>query len=47
MEDKPISKKDILKELDEIQSKDHKYSDGRILGSMCTEAHPFLSLIHI
>ena len=40
MEDKPISKKDILKELNEIQSKDHKYSDGRILGSM-------LSLIHI
>ena len=37
MEDKPISKKDILKELDEIQSKDHKYSDGRILGSMCTD----------
>ena len=40
MEDKPISKKDILKELNEIQSKDHKYSDGRILGSMCTKPDP-------
>ena len=46
MEDKPISKKDILKELDEIQSKDHKYSDGRILGSMCTEAHPFAKEVY-
>lgn len=46
MEDKPISKKDILEELDEIQSKDHKYSDGRILGSMCTEAHPFAKEVY-
>ena len=46
MEDKPISKKDILKELNEIQSKDHKYSDGRILGSMCTEAHPFAKEVY-
>lgn len=41
MEDKPITKEDILNELKKLQSKDFKYSDGRILGSMCTEAHPF------
>ena len=31
----------ILKELDELHRKDLKYSDGKILGSMCTQAHPF------
>lgn len=41
MEDKPVSRKEILKELEEIQKLDCKYSDGRILGSMCTEPHPF------
>lgn len=41
MEDEPVSKDLILKELDQLQSMDLKYSDGRILGSMCTEAHPF------
>jgi tyrosine decarboxylase/aspartate 1-decarboxylase len=41
MDDKPIDKKDILKELEELHKLDHDYSDGRILGSMCTEAHPF------
>ena len=37
----PSIKTTDLKELDEIQAKDLKYGDGRILGSMCTEAHPF------
>ncbi len=46
MEDKPISKQEILKELDNLQSMDLKYSDGRILGSMCTEAHPFAKEIY-
>ena len=41
MENKPVDKEYILKELEEFHSKDYKYSDGRILGSMCTEAHPF------
>ncbi len=41
MDDKPIDKQDILNELDELHKLDHDYADGRILGSMCTEAHPF------
>ncbi len=40
MNQKPISKEEIFKELDYYQSRDCKYSDGKILGSMCTEAHP-------
>ncbi len=46
MDDKPISKEKILEELDDLQSMDLKYSDGRILGSMCTEAHPFAKEIY-
>lgn len=46
MNDLPIDKDEILKELDEIQSEDLKYSDGRILGSMCTEAHPFAKEVY-
>lgn len=41
MDKKPMDKQDILKELDEFHQLDHDYRDGRILGSMCTEAHPF------
>ena len=41
MDDEPIEKSDILKELEEIHELDSNYADGRILGSMCTEAHPF------
>lgn len=41
MQDEPIDKEDILKELSEIHKLDYDYADGRILGSMCTEAHPF------
>ncbi|MDO5850098.1 MAG: tyrosine decarboxylase MfnA [Methanobacteriaceae archaeon] len=40
MNQKSISKEEIFKELDYYQSMDCKYSDGKILGSMCTEAHP-------
>lgn len=46
MEDKPIAKEQILKELENLQSMDLKYSDGRILGSMCSEAHPFAKDIY-
>ena len=46
MDDKPINKQDILKELEELHSLDHNYSDGRILGSMCTEAHPFAKEVY-
>ena len=47
MNDLPIDKDEILKELDAIQSEDLKYSSGRILGSMCTEAHPFAKEVYI
>ena len=40
MNEKPISHDEIFNQLDEFQAMDCKYSDGRILGSMCTEAHP-------
>lgn len=46
MNDLPIDKEEILKELDAIQSEDLKYSGGRILGSMCTEAHPFAKEVY-
>ena len=46
MQEKPIDKEDILKELDEIHKLDNDYADGRILGSMCTEAHPFAKEVY-
>jgi tyrosine decarboxylase/aspartate 1-decarboxylase len=46
MDDKPMDKQDILKELNELHELDHDYSDGRILGSMCTEAHPFAKEVY-
>ena len=46
MNDLPIDKDEILKELDSIQNEDLKYSSGRILGSMCTEAHPFAKEVY-
>lgn len=46
MEEKPVPEDIILKELEDFQSKDLKYCDGRILGSMCTEAHPFAKEIY-
>ena len=47
MNDLPIDKDEILKELDLFQDLDLKYSSGRILGSMCTEAHPFAKEVYI
>ena len=46
MQDKPIDKQTILDELDEIHQSDSCYADGRILGSMCTEAHPFAKEVY-
>ncbi len=46
MQDKPIAKDEILKELEDIHKLDYNYADGRILGSMCTEAHPFAKEIY-
>lgn len=40
MNEKPVSHDEIFNQLDNFQKMDCKYSDGRILGSMCTEAHP-------
>ena len=46
MDDEPIDKQDILKELEELHKLDYDYCDGRILGSMCTEAHPFAKEVY-
>ncbi len=46
MDEKPIAKKDILDELSKIHELDYKYADGRILGSMCTEPHPFAKEVY-
>ena len=46
MKDKPVDKKEILEELSKLHDLDHRYSDGRILGSMCTEAHPFAKEVY-
>ena len=46
MDDKPIDKSIILKELEELHKLDHDYANGRILGSMCTEAHPFAKEVY-
>ena len=46
MDDKPVDKEEILKELDKLQELDLKYADGRILGSMCTEPHPFAKEVY-
>lgn len=47
MNQKPIAKEEILKELEEFQKLDYKYESGRILGSMCTQAHPFAKEVFI
>ena len=41
MDEKTVDKDIILNELLEFHKLDYDYADGRILGSMCTEAHPF------
>ena len=40
MNEKPMSYDEIFNQLEKFQAMDCKDSDGRILGSMCTEAHP-------
>ncbi|MCK9150571.1 tyrosine decarboxylase MfnA [Methanobacterium alcaliphilum] len=40
MERKGLEKRQIFEKLDEFQKNDLEYSSGRILGSMCTCAHP-------
>ena len=46
MQDKPMDKEDILRELSQLHELDCDYGDGRILGSMCTEAHPFAKEVY-
>ncbi|WP_406533923.1 tyrosine decarboxylase MfnA [Methanobrevibacter sp.] len=46
MDDKPVDKEEILKELSEMHKLDYDYADGKILGSMCTEAHPFAKEVY-
>ena len=46
MKDEPMDKEDILKELSELHKLDYDYADGRILGSMCTQAHPFAKVVY-
>ena len=46
MDDKPIDKAVILRELEELHRFDYDYANGRILGSMCTEAHPFAKEVY-
>lgn len=40
MNNEGLSEDEIFTQLNEFQKKDLKYNSGRILGSMCTEAHP-------
>ena len=47
MNKKGLSKEEIFTHLDEFQKKDLKYDSGRILGSMCTEAHPIARQAYI
>ncbi|MGL6298696.1 MAG: tyrosine decarboxylase MfnA, partial [Methanobacteriaceae archaeon] len=47
MDKKGKSKEEIFNQLLKLQSKDLKYSDGRILGSMCTSAHPIAKEVYL
>lgn len=40
MNQEPLEKEKILEELSKLKKQDLEYSDGRILGSMCTRADP-------
>jgi tyrosine decarboxylase/aspartate 1-decarboxylase len=46
MEEKGKSVDEILKRLSKARGSDWKYSDGRILGSMCTSPHPFAKTVY-
>lgn len=41
MDNEPIKKEEILEKLSEFKNQDSDYSDGKILGSMCTHSDPF------
>jgi tyrosine decarboxylase/aspartate 1-decarboxylase len=46
MQEKGISEEEVLKRLSEATGRDWKYSDGEILGSMCTAPHPFAKRVY-
>ncbi|MEE9474855.1 MAG: hypothetical protein V3V36_04200, partial [Candidatus Hydrothermarchaeaceae archaeon] len=46
MQEKGMSEKEVLKRLSEATGRDWKYSDGKILGSMCTAPHPFAKRVY-
>ncbi|RBQ22352.1 L-aspartate/L-glutamate decarboxylase [Candidatus Methanobinarius endosymbioticus] len=41
MDNEPIKKEEILEKLSEFKNQNLNYSDGKILGSMCTRSDPF------
>lgn len=41
-----MSEEEVLKRLSEATGRDWKYSDGKILGSMCTAPHPFAKRVY-
>lgn len=46
MQEKGIGEKEIIKRLSLATEKDWKYSDSKILGSMCTSPHPFAKRVY-
>ncbi|ADP76927.1 Pyridoxal-dependent decarboxylase [Methanothermus fervidus DSM 2088] len=46
MMEKGLSEKQVLKELKNYKKLDCSYSSGKILGSMCTEPHPFAKKVY-
>lgn len=46
MEEKGRSEKEVLKLLSDARKKDWKYSNGKILSSMCTSPHPFAKEVY-
>jgi tyrosine decarboxylase/aspartate 1-decarboxylase len=46
MREKGVSEEEILRRLSEAGSRDWKYSDGRILSSMCTSPHQFAKHVY-
>ncbi len=46
MQDKGMSQKAVLKELEPRLKKDFTYESGKIIGSMCTRSHPFSKRVH-
>jgi tyrosine decarboxylase/aspartate 1-decarboxylase len=46
MQEKGISEEEIIKRLSLVRERDWKYSDGKILGSMCTSPHQFAKRVY-